>query len=130
MACSSSSSSSFSLRSHDSRAFPPGPLAAGGLAVAFGVVAYELTRGASFVPPKLALVAFGLLDAAAAPFVRTPRVANAVAWSIPLVGAPLGVSPLQALSKASFAGATPMEVFIEHALITTMAAILAEAADG
>lgn len=104
---------------------PVWPLVAGGLAVALGVIAYNLSRGATFVPPKIALIAFGLLVAAAAPFVRRPRVANAVAWSLPLVGAPLGVWALQALAKASFAGATPMELFIEHALIAPMAAILA-----
>jgi len=104
---------------------PAWPLVVGGLALALGVVAYNLARGATFVAPKIALVAFGVLLAAAAPFVRRPGVANAVAWSVPLVGAPLAVWAAQALLKATFAGMTPMELFIEHALLAPMAATLA-----
>jgi archaeosortase C (PEF-CTERM variant) len=104
---------------------PRWPLVVGGLGVAGAVVAYNLARGATFVSPKVALVAFGLLLAAAAPLVARPRVANVVAWSIPLVGAPLAVWAAQALAKASFGGATPMELFIEHALIAPMASALA-----
>ncbi|HVM45864.1 MAG TPA: exosortase/archaeosortase family protein [Candidatus Thermoplasmatota archaeon] len=104
---------------------PRWPLVVGGLGVAIGVVAWNLARGATFVPPKVALVAFGLLTAAAAPLATRPRVAHAVAWGIPLVGAPLFVWAAQAFAKASFAGATPMELFIEHALIAPMAGALA-----
>ena len=104
---------------------PRWPLVAGGLGVAGAVLLYNLARGATFVPPKVALVVFGLALAVAAPLVSRPRVANAVAWSIPLVGAPLGVWAAQALAKASFGGATPMELFIEHALIAPMAGALA-----
>lgn len=100
------------------------PLVLGGLGAALGVVAYNLARGATFVAPKLAIIAFGLLLAAAAPLTRRPRVANGVAWSIPLVGAPLLVWAAQALAKASFGGRTPMELFIERALLAPMAAVL------
>lgn len=104
---------------------PAWPLVVGGLGAALGVVAYNLARGASWAPPKVAIVAFGFLVAASAPLARRPRVAHALAWAIPLVGAPLAVWAAQALSKATFAGATPLEAFIEHGLIAPMAAVLA-----
>lgn len=104
---------------------PQWPLVAAGLGVAGFVLAYNLARGATFVAPKVALIAFGLLLAVGAPLAKRRRVANALAWAIPLVGAPLVVWGAQALAKSSFAGATPMEIFIEHALIAPMASILA-----
>lgn len=104
---------------------PRWPLVAGGLAAAAVVVAWNAARGMPWVAPKVAIVAFGVALAAAAPLVRIPRVANVVAWSIPLVGAPLVVWGLQALSAATIAGMTPMELFIEHALLAPMSAALA-----
>lgn len=101
------------------------PLVVGGLSVALGVVAYNLSQGATFVAPKVAIIVFGLLLAACAPFATRPRVAHAVAWSLPLVGAPLAVWAFQAAAKSSFAGFTPMELFIQHALLAPMAASLA-----
>ncbi|HET6404003.1 MAG TPA: exosortase/archaeosortase family protein [Candidatus Thermoplasmatota archaeon] len=104
---------------------PSWPLVVGGLAAAGVVVAWNVVRGMPWVAPKVAIVAFGLALAVAAPLVSRPRVANVVAWSIPLVGAPLVVWGLQALSAATIAGMTPMELFIEHALLTPMSAALA-----
>lgn len=104
---------------------PRWPLVVGGLAIAGGVILYNLSRGATFVPPKVALIVFGLALAASAPLVARPRVANAVAWSIPLLGAPLAIWAAQALAKSTIAGQTPMELFIAHGLIAPMATILA-----
>jgi hypothetical protein len=104
---------------------PQWPLVAGGLAAAAVVVAWNVARGMPWVAPKIAIVAVGVALAAAAPLVRIPRVANVVAWSIPLVGAPLVVWGLQALSAATIAGMTPMELFIEHALLAPMSGALA-----
>lgn len=104
---------------------PQWPLVVGGLAAAATVVAWNVSRGTSWVAPKVAIVAFGLILAAVAPLVRKPNVANVVAWSIPLIGAPLVVWGLQALSAATIAGMTPMEMFLRHALLTPMATALA-----
>lgn len=108
---------------------PAWPLIVAGLGIATGVVAWNVSRGMSWVPPKIALVAFGLVLAAAAPLVRHPklgsRASTVVAWGIPLVGGPLVVWGLQALSAATIAGMTPMELFIEHGLLRPMAASLA-----
>lgn len=104
---------------------PRWPLVVGGLAAAGVVVAWNVLRGMPWIAPKVAIVAFGLALAAAAPLVSRPRVANVVAWSIPLVGAPLVVWGLQALSAATVAGMTPMELFIEHGLLAPMSTALA-----
>lgn len=104
---------------------PRWPLVVGGLSAALFVVAWNVARGMPWVAPKIAIVVFGIAIAAASALVRIPRVANVVAWSIPLVGAPLTVWGLQAISAATVSGMTPMELFIEHALLAPMSAALA-----
>lgn len=104
---------------------PRWPLLVGGIAASTTVVAWNVARGASWVAPKVAIVTFGLVIAMVAPLVRRPHVANIVAWSIPLIGAPLMVWGLQALSAATIAGMTPMEMFLRHALLAPMATALA-----
>lgn len=104
---------------------PRWPLAALGAFLAGGVLAWNLTRGATWIPPKVALVVFGLALLALAPFARAPRVANPLAWSLALVGAPLAVWSAQAFFSASVGNTTPLEVFIERGLIAPMAASLA-----
>lgn len=104
---------------------PRWPLAIAGATIAIGVAAYNLARGATFVPPKIALIVFGALLAASALVVHRPRVAHVVAWSIPLVGIPLGLWATQAFLKTSIGGTTPLEVFIQHGLLVPMSAALA-----
>lgn len=101
---------------------PRWPLVVGGTVVALGVIAWNVATGATWVPPKVALVAGGILLVAAAPFVSRPRAATVVGWGIPLAGAPLLVWAAQAAFKTDVGGATPLEIFIEYALMVPMAA--------
>ncbi len=103
---------------------PRWPLAAAGAAAALVVIGYDAIHHAPLDPPKVGIIALGLGLAAASPFVHRPRVANPVAWTAALVGAPLLVWGVQALSKATVAGMTPMELFIRYALLAPMAAAL------
>lgn len=107
------------------RRLPALPVALGGALAALGVLAYDALRHAPLDPPKVGLIALGLALVASSPFLGRPRVANAVAWALALVGAPLAVWATQALAKASVGGMTPMELFIRYALLAPMAAVLA-----
>lgn len=106
-------------------------LFAAGCAIAGGVVAYNTWTRASYVAPKVALIAFGIALAALAPFAgrtlpdrrRTP-VATFVAWMVPVVGSPLATWGAQAAMDTSIGGTTPLELFLEHALLAPMGAIL------
>lgn len=104
---------------------PAWPIALGGAAAALGVLAYDAPLDAPLDAPKLGIVALGAALAMSAPWLARPRVANAVAWSLPLAGAPLAVWALQALSKSTLAGMTPLELFTRYALLAPMAAALA-----
>lgn len=103
---------------------PRAPLAIVGLVLALGVPAYNLARHAAWDVPKVAIVTLGLALVAVAPFAHRPRVAHATAWGATLVGAPLLVWAMQALTKATVAGMTPMELFIRYMLLVPMAAAL------
>jgi archaeosortase C (PEF-CTERM variant) len=104
---------------------PALPVALVGAAAALGVLAYDALRHAPLDPPKLGIIALGVGLVAASPFLGRPRVANVVAWSAALLGAPLAVWALQALSKSTVAGMTPMEMFLRYALLAPMATVLA-----
>jgi exosortase/archaeosortase family protein len=103
---------------------PGWPLAVGGALVVVGLLAYDAVRRAPLDPPKVAILVFGAALVAASPFVHRRSVASSVAWSLPLVGAPLAVWASQALTKATVAGMTPMELFIRYALLAPMAGAL------
>ncbi len=98
-----------------------------GFFAAGGVLSYNLAAGASWTSPKLALLAYGIALLAAAPDLHRPlgpvRVGSLVAWSLPLLGAPLGIWAFDAALDAG-AGASPLDAFIEHALVPPMEASL------
>jgi exosortase/archaeosortase family protein len=108
---------------------PPLAIAAAGLALCAAVVGHSLLTGAAFDVPKLAIVTLGLTLAASAPFLardasvpwrgkRVP-VATLVACLLPVLGAPLLVWGLQALSKGRI-GTTPVELFVRVALLVPL----------
>ena len=101
-----------------------GATAALGAAAAGGVVAYNLLARSDLSPPELAILAYGLALLAAAR--RLDRrvlgtdVGTAVAWSLPLVAAPLGLYALDAALDAGV-GSSPLDAFIAHGLVRPMA---------
>lgn len=98
--------------------------AALGLACAGGVLAYKLASRAPFGAPDLAIVAYGLMLLCAAPYlgrrVGRARVASLVAWSLPLVAAPLGMYALDGILDAS-RGSSPLDAFVRVGLVVPMA---------
>lgn len=110
---------------------PPGhslAAAALGALAAGGVLAYNLRARSGLEPAEVAILAYGALLLAAAPHLHR-RVAGAsvgtvVAWSFPLVAAPLGLYALDAALDA-LEGSSPLDAFIRHGLVTPMAVTLA-----
>jgi exosortase/archaeosortase family protein len=101
----------------DASGAPPSlpALLAGGLGAALvvAVVAYNRSMGSAVGGPEWALLAYGLLLAAAAPClglrIRSATVATVVAWSFPLVLAPLALYAANGLlAQASPGAATPV----------------------
>ncbi|HWG90883.1 MAG TPA: exosortase/archaeosortase family protein [Candidatus Thermoplasmatota archaeon] len=97
-----------------------------GLLAAGGVLSWNLLRGSSLDLPELAILAYGAALLAAAPFVSRPRVSAAVAWSFPLLAAPLGIYAVDAaLTTAAAGGSSPIDGFIAHGLVAPLGAVLA-----
>lgn len=98
----------------------------GALAV-LGVVAYNALAGSGLALPELAIVAYGGALLVAAPHlsrrVGPTDVGTLVAYSFPLLLAPLGLYALNAL-LTSQAGATPLRWYVQHGLAAPMAALL------
>jgi exosortase/archaeosortase family protein len=98
-----------------------------GLLSAGGVVTYNALAGSTFTLPELAILAYGTALVLAAPHLETRwgpiPVASLVAWSLPLVAAPLGVYALDAALDAG-AGSSPLDAFIRHVLVPPMTATL------
>lgn len=94
-----------------------------GLVLAGGVLAANLTRASDLAPPEGAILAYGALLLVASARLDRPRVAASVAWSFPLVAAPLGLWALDA-GLATYAGARPLHAYVEWGLVAPMAAIL------
>jgi exosortase/archaeosortase family protein len=95
-----------------------------GVTAAGGVLAYNALAASTLSPPEVAIVAYGVGLIAAARFL-TKRVAgtdvgNLVAWSFPLVAAPLGLWALDALINA-YQGGSPVDRVIEITLVVPLA---------
>lgn len=97
-------------------------VAALGGAILLLVVAYNLAAASSYAAPEVALVAYAVALLAAAPRL-TPRVERAVAWSFPLVLAPLALWALNALLVAR-ADWPVLVAYVEHGLAAPMTAAL------
>lgn len=98
-----------------------------GLLAAGGTVAYNALAGSGFSLPEVAILVYGTALVLAAPHldarVGPLRAGDLVAWSLPLVAAPLGVYALDAALDAG-AGGSPLDAFIRHVLVPPMTASL------
>lgn len=112
-------------------ASPPGVrawLVAGcGALCVIGTLAYNLARGSDLSVPELVIVGYGATLLMAAPFlsrvVLGARVGTLVAYSFPLVLAPLSLFALNA-ALAAGAGGTPLALYIRHGLVVPMAGLI------
>lgn len=95
-------------------------LALGALA-AGGIVGYNLIRGSTLGGPEVAILAYGFALMAASR--RLDLFGRYVAYSFPLVLAPLSLYAMNAAILSGF-GATPLALYIQHGLVTPMAAAL------
>lgn len=93
-----------------------------GLVCVAGVVVYNLARRSTLGPPEVAILAYGVALVAASR--RLDRTGRAVAYSFPLVLAPLALYALNAALAAGL-GASPLSAYIRHGLVAPMAAALA-----
>ena len=98
----------------------------GALAV-LGIVGYNALRRSTLSGPELAILAYGVLLLALSPVldrgVKGTDVGTLVAFSFPLVLAPLSLYALNAALASSMAE-TPLAWYIEATLVTPMAAAL------
>lgn len=98
-----------------------------GAAAAVGVTAYNLVTASTFTIPELAIFAYGVVLIVAAPLmdrrVGPTNGRTLVAWSLPLLAAPLGMYALDAALDAGV-GSSPLDAFIRHALVAPMAGVL------
>lgn len=106
-----------------------GLVAALGATAAGGTLAYNAAARSTLSLPEGAIVAYGaaLLLASAYLERRVARteVGTLVAWSLPLVAAPLGMYAMDAYFDARLgAGESPLDAFIVHGLVAPMAATL------
>ncbi len=112
----------------------PAPLVAGaGLAVVAAVLGYNAAFSAAFDLPKLTLLLLGVALVAAAPFLarrftvgrngRSVTVASIVVGLLAVLGAPLAVWTLQAVTK-DIVGTTPIEAFVRFALLIPLGGFL------
>lgn len=95
-------------------------VAAGGATAAVGVVVYNVVSASDLVLPEYAILGYGVALMLAAPNLHR-RVAGApvgtlVAYSIPLVGAPLALWGVNAVMDA-YAESTPMRWYIRALLV-------------
>ena len=92
-----------------------------GLTAFVGVLAYNLLRGSTLGAPEVAILAYGgaLIVASR----RLDRWGRAVAYSFPLVLAPLSLYAMNAALVAGV-GSTPLAFYIQHGLVVPMAAAL------
>lgn len=98
-----------------------------GTVSAGGVLVYNAWAGSALSLPEVAILVYGVGLLAAASFLERSMaglpVETLVAWSLPLVAAPLGVYALDAALDAGV-GSSPLDLFIRHALVPPMAASL------
>lgn len=113
---------------------PAWPVAGLGAFAAAGILAYDALFDAPLNLTKAAILVWGLLLVVLAPFldrsVRLPTreptqvsVATIVAYLIPALGFPFAVWILQATFE-SLVGATPVEAFVEYALLVPLSLVL------
>lgn len=93
-----------------------------GLVCIVGVLGYNLARGSTFGAPEVAILAYGVALVLAAG--RLDRWGRVVAYSFPLVLAPLSLYALNA-ALVGGVGATPLTLYIRHGLVAPLAAALA-----
>ncbi|HET6403874.1 MAG TPA: exosortase/archaeosortase family protein [Candidatus Thermoplasmatota archaeon] len=93
-----------------------------GLVCIGGVVGYNVLRRSSFGVPELAIVAYGVALVLASR--RLDRFGRVVAYSFPLVLAPLSLYALNA-ALAAGAGGTPLSLYIRHGLVVPLGGALA-----
>ncbi|HVM44677.1 MAG TPA: exosortase/archaeosortase family protein [Candidatus Thermoplasmatota archaeon] len=93
-----------------------------GLFCVAGVLAYNALRRSSVSAPEIAIVGYGVALMLASR--RLDRFGRLVAYSFPLVLAPLSLYALNA-ALVSGAGSTPLTLYIRHGLVAPMAAALA-----
>jgi len=92
----------------------------GALAVC-GILAYNLLRNSTLGAPEVAILAYGLALMGASR--RLDRFGRYVAYSFPLVLAPLSLYALNAALVAGL-GATPLSFYIRYGLVAPMAGAL------
>lgn len=112
---------------------PPLAVATTGLCVMATVLAMDAASGAHLNGPKLGLLALGAVLVIASPFLgrrfrigrhgRSATVSSLVVGVLAMLGAPLAVWGLQAVTKG-IVGTTPVEVFIRTALLPPVVAFL------
>lgn len=95
----------------------------GGFA-AGGVLAYNLLAGSTMTPWEIGIVAYGVALLAVAPWLHRrigpTSMGNLVAWSLPVIAAPLGVFALDAAMKGQV-GSSPVDAFLVYGLVAPMA---------
>lgn len=103
----------------------------GSLAIlcAGGILAYNALRRSTLEGPELAILAYGVLLLVAAPLldrrILRTDVGTCVAWSLPLVAAPLGLYAMDAAVDAyAGTGRSPLDWAIAKLLIAPMATAL------
>lgn len=112
---------------------PPWTVAAVGISVVAVVIGYTTAAGTAFDVPKTAMVLLGLGLAVSARFLgrrlkvgrkgRSITVASLVVACLAVLGAPLAVWGLQAVTKG-IVGTTPIEAFVRYALIVPLGLFL------
>ena len=111
-------------RARDSRSWLVGVL---GALAAGGVVTYNVRADSGFAAPEFAILGYGVVLMLAAPHLHraigSVRVGTLVAYSIPLVFAPLALWALNAVLDA-YADSTPMRWYVSDALVAPTAWLL------
>lgn len=92
-----------------------------GLFAALGVLAYNALRRSTLSGPEIAILLYGAALVVASR--RLDKWGRAVAYSFPLVLAPLSLYALNAALVAGV-GSTPLTLYIRHGLVAPMAATL------
>ncbi len=96
-----------------------------GLAMVAGLIGYNVLAESGLELPEIAILAYGVAMAVASRHLDRPvrgdmTVGTMVAWSIPLVAAPLGVYALDAILDAQVGG-SPLDGIIRVALVQPVA---------
>ncbi len=98
--------------------------AAFGAAAAGGVIGYNLVAASNLSAWEIGIVVYGALLLFAASrldqMVGPTSIGNLVAWSFPLIAAPLGVFALDAALKSQ-TGGSPIDPFLMYGLVAPMA---------